>query len=211
MTRASTFASVWALIALSVAACAGAASPSPQAASPVAATPAAASATADASPAASESAEASGSPAASAGAGAGPSGAPGADITVAGVDYAFAGIPDVVPAGTALGFRNDGSEVHEMAVFRINDDVELSLQELLALPEEEAMEAVQNVGHAIAMPGETAEDLVTVEEAGNYGMICFIPVGTTEMPEGPPGESSEEPSGPPHFTVGMLKAFTVGE
>jgi hypothetical protein len=134
---------------------------------------------------------------------------------VTGVDYAFAGIPDAVESGTVLGFRNGGNEVHEMVVVRINDDVAQTLPELLALPQEEAMKLVQQVGFAIADPGEDAEETVTLAEDGNYGMICFIPLGTTSVPEGTPPPSGEPMpsgigSGPPHFTMGMLKQFTVG-
>jgi plastocyanin len=216
---------VGAFVALALAGCAAGASPSPssQAASPSASAAAAspsASASAEASASPSGSAEASASASASAGAGAsggasaGPSGVAGADITVTGVDYAFAGIPDAVDAGTVLGFRNEGDEPHEMAVFRINDDVELSIQELLALPEDEVGEMVQQTGFAIADPGEDAEETVTVAEAGNYAMLCFIPVGTTSIPEGTPPPSGEPMpsgvgSGPPHFTVGMVKQFNV--
>ena len=216
---------VGAFVALALAGCAAGASPSPssQAASPSTSAPAAsssapASASADASASPSGSAEASASASASAstggGASAGPSGVAGADITVTGVDYAFAGIPDAVDAGSVLGFRNEGDEPHEMVVFRINDDVELSIQELLALPEDEVGEMVQQTGFALANPGEDAEETVTVAEAGNYAMLCFIPIGTTSIPEGtPPPSGAPMPSGigsgPPHFTVGMVKQFTV--
>ena len=217
---------VGAFVALALAGCAAGASPSPssQAASPSASAAAAspsASASAEASASPSSSAEPSASASASAGASggasAGPSGVAGADVTVTGVDYAFAGIPDAVDAGTVLGFRNEGDEVHEMVVVRINDDVAQTLPELLALPQEEAMQLVQNVGVAIANPGEDAEETVTLTEEGNYGMICFIPLGTTSLPEGsggPPASGEPLPSGigsgPPHFTVGMLKQFSVG-
>jgi plastocyanin len=217
---------VGAFVALALAGCAAGASPSPssQAASPSASAAAAspsASASAEASASPSGSAEASASASASAGASggasAGPSGVAGADLTVTGVDYAFAGIPDGVDAGTVLGFRNEGDEVHEMIVVRINDDVAQSLPELLALPQEEAMQLVQDVGMAVANPGEDAEETVTLTEEGNYGMICFIPLGTTSLPEGsggPPASGEPLPSGigsgPPHFTLGMLKQFSVG-
>jgi plastocyanin len=209
--------------ALVLAGCAAGSSPSPAAstaASPSASASASASAAASmdasASPSGSADASASASAGASGGASAGPSGVAGADITVTGVDYAFAGIPDQVEPGTVLGFRNSGNEVHEMVVFRINDDVELTLQELLALPQEESSELVQQVGFAIADPGEDAEETVTLAEAGNYGMLCFIPIGTTSVPEGtPPPSGAPLPSGigsgPPHFTAGMIKQFTVGE
>lgn len=204
-------------------ACTPGAATSPQAASAPASAPAASasagaspSADASASAAPSGSAGASGSPSASGGATAEPSGVADADITVTGLDYAFAGIPDDVPAGSSLGLRNEGNEVHEMLVIRINDDVTQTLQELLALPQEQSSELVQQVGFAIADPGEDAEETVTLAEAGNYGMLCFIPIGTTSVPEGtPPPSGAPLPSGvgsgPPHFTAGMIKQFTVGE
>ena len=214
---AGRLSAVGAFVALALAGCAAGASPSPssQAASPSASAPAAsASASASASPSGSAEASASASASTGGGASAGPSGIAGADITVTGVDYAFAGIPDAVDAGTVLGFRNEGEEPHEMVVFRINDDVELSIQELLALPEEEVGEMIQHTGFALAAPGEDAEETVTVAEAGNYAMLCFIPVGTTSIPEGTPPPSGEPMpsgigSGPPHFTVGMVKQFAV--
>lgn len=215
-------------------ACTPGAATSPQAASAPASAPAASasagaspSADASASAAPSGSAGASGSPSASGGATAEPSGVADADITVTGLDYAFAGIPDDVPAGSSLGLRNEGTEVHEMLVIRINDDVTQTFQELLALPQAEAMELATTVGHTFANPGEDGEDVVTVDEPGNYGMVCFIPMGTTSLPEGSPGASAgaspdaaagaspaasgELGSGPPHFALGMVKAFTVSE
>jgi plastocyanin len=135
-----------------------------------------------------------------------------ADVTVVGVDYAFEEMPDSVTAGTTLGFRNDGAELHEMLVFRKNDDVPQSFEELLALPEDEALQFVTEKGVAFAEPGQAAAETVTVDEAGDYLMVCFIPVGTTTMPSTDPGASGEPslPSGPPHVAEGMFKTFTVG-
>jgi len=215
---------VGAFVALALAGCAAGASPSPSslAASPSAASSPAASASASAyasastgaSPSGSAEASSSASAGASGGSSAAPSGVADADITVTGVDYAFAGIPDAVDAGSVLGFRNQGSEVHEMVVFRINDDVEQTIQELLALPQDQSAELVTQTGFAIANPGEDAEETATVAEAGRYAMLCFIPIGTTSVPEGtPPPSGAPLPSGfgsgPPHFTVGMVKEFAV--
>jgi hypothetical protein len=55
-------------------------------------------------------------------------------IEVSGVDYAFVGLPTSVPAGTQLTFRNDGTEIHEMAVIHILDET-TPLEELMAMPE----------------------------------------------------------------------------
>ena len=160
--------------------------------------------------------------------------------TVRAVDYAFEDVPDTIEAGI-VGFdlENDGREVHEMVLFRINDDVDLSIQELTELPEEESQSMVEFVTVAFAAPGEsdiTFHDL----RPGRYGMLCFIPLGTTDMSilEGEPsGEAtgdatggapstteatsqtadmttdSSGPSemGPPHFTQGMMAEFEVVE
>jgi hypothetical protein len=122
------------------------------------------------------------------------------EIQATGVDFAYEGIPDTVPAGVlALTFDNQGEELHEIALVRINDGVTQSLQELVALPEEEAMSMVAFAGAGFAEPGEADTVLLTLEP-GRYGAVCFIPEGTTHDTEG---------SGPPHAALGMLAEFTV--
>lgn len=136
--------------------------------------------------------------------------AEGDTLEVTGVEYEFQGLDDEVEAGTELTFTNEGNEVHELALMRINDDETRSIEELLQLPEEEAMQAVTFVGVSVAPPGEDGEIMegdLTVAEPGRYVAICFIPVGTTEMPEGPPEGGEDGP--PPHFTQGMVQEFTV--
>lgn len=122
------------------------------------------------------------------------------------VDYAYEGLPATVGAGQ-VGIRmdNEGSEVHEVVILRVNDDVDLSVDELLALPEEEAVMATEFRGVAFAPPGEQASAVIDLE-AGRHIAICFIPLGTTSMEDaGPPDESG----GPPHLTQGMVQEFTV--
>jgi plastocyanin len=135
--------------------------------------------------------------------------AEGETLEVTGVEYAFEGLDAEVEAGTELTFTNGGKEVHELILMRINDDETRSVEELLQLPEEEAMQSVTMMGVSVAAPGEDGEIMegdLTVADAGRYAAICFIPVGTTEMPEGPPAEGE---GGPPHFTQGMVQEFTV--
>jgi plastocyanin len=129
----------------------------------------------------------------------------GATVSVTGVDYAFEDVPATVEAGSELTFHNGGTEPHEMVVIRINDGVTQTIDDLLELPEDEALELATVVGAAMALPGEDAEDAVTVTEPGNYAMVCFIPVGSTAEDL----QSSEPPAGPPHFTEGMVTSFTV--
>jgi uncharacterized cupredoxin-like copper-binding protein len=190
-------------LALAAAACGGAAStPSAStAASAAASVAASASASPAASPAASS--DASASPAASASAG--------AEVTVTAVDFKFEGVPAQVPTGTPMRLVNQGQEVHEMVVVRKLPTTTQSFEELLAMPGDEAQSLVENVGVAFAEPGQTAADVVTAGEPGDYLMVCFIPAGTTSLPSMDPN-ASEAPSlgtGAPHFTLGMLQEFTV--
>ena len=82
---------------------------------------------------------------------------------------------------------------------------------LLQLPQDQVQGLVEDIGFAYAEPGQTATDVVTAGEPGDYLMICFIPAGTTSLPSIDPN-ASEAPSlgtGAPHFTLGMLQEFTV--
>jgi plastocyanin len=186
------------LLAVALAACSGAAqSSSPSAAPTVSSEPS----MPDASPSASASASAGATAEASASSGTG--------SEVVGVEYAFENVPDSVAVGTELSFRNGGAEAHEMVLARKNAGVTTSFEELLAMPEEESAKLVTFVGQLMADPGETAEGTLTADAAGDYLMICFFPQGLTEIPEGTPGPDASLPVGAPHFTLGMLKEFTV--
>lgn len=122
---------------------------------------------------------------------------------VSAVDYGFEGIPDEVPAGvTSFEFSNGGAEVHELILAKKNDGVTDSAEDLLALPEEEAMTKVTLLGApAFAPPGE-GDYKVADLEPGDYIAVCFIPTGMT-------GDDGPPPEGPPHFTHGMFAEFTV--
>ncbi len=126
-------------------------------------------------------------------------------IEVSAVEYTFENLPTSVPAGrTSFVFTNNGAEIHEMVVFRIDDDVTETIGEILAL-EDDASSKVQFIGSTVGAQGET--DTETLElTPGRYAALCFIPVGTTDATN--VGES-EEPPGPPHFTAGMQAEFTV--
>jgi len=151
-----------------------------------------------------------------------PQGSPtGETITITGVDYAFEGVPTSVPVGTTFGFDNQGTELHEMAVLRKNDDVTMSFEEILQLPDAEAFTMVTPVGQTFSAPGEMAEGEVNLSQEGEYIMLCFIPQGTVDLPSTSPGTSpaAESPAaaspaaspGPPHFVLGMLQMFEVTE
>ena len=135
-------------------------------------------------------------------------------ITVTGVEYAYQGIPEGARAGTVVSFVNGGNEVHEIVAVRRNEGVTTTLEELLAMPDTESEKFVTFLGVAVATPGQTAPETITLDQPGGYIFVCFIPVGTTALPSLAPGASPNEsllPDGPPHFVQGMVAEFSVTE
>lgn len=124
-------------------------------------------------------------------------------VGVTAIDYAYEADLEGLEAGqVAFDFSNEGTELHEMALIRINDDTTESIEELLALPEEEAEAKITFMGVSFATPGDGSTMYADLDE-GRYVMICFIPTGTTSF------EDAETADGPPHFTQGMVTEFTV--
>lgn len=139
-------------------------------------------------------------------------------------DYEFKGLPESVPAGTKLTVANTSSvEFHELVAFRLPDDEERTVEEILALPEEEAgaifgggepamvLLAGPDGGEPIPAVGDG-----TLEEPGRYLLMCSIPTGADPAEieasleaadEGPPPEDPD--AGPPHFTEGMHAELIV--
>jgi len=117
-------------------------------------------------------------------------------VDVTGVDYAFEGVPESIPAGTvAFSFTNEGEEPHEMLIFRKVDGETASFEEIFSGPEEESEGKIEFAGVTFAEPGAESSALTDLE-AGDYAMVCFVPVGGGE-------------EGPPHVTEGMLQEFAV--
>lgn len=146
-------------------------------------------------------------------------------VDVLATEYAFGGVPADVPAGpTVITVTNDGVEMHEFVLVRRGDGVTDPIEELLALPEEEASAKVQPVNATFVAPGEVGY-LIADLAPGAYIAICFLPVGATpemmeEMmaaSEAPPGTGSAPEGSAPagsepdaHFMHGMVQEFTVG-
>lgn len=121
-------------------------------------------------------------------------------VEATGVDYEYEGLPDSLPGGVvAMTFTNEGEEMHEIGLARINDDVTMPVEEVLAQPEEQVFSMIQLAGVVFAGPGESETTFLRMEP-GRYGAACFVPQGTTHDTEG---------SGPPHFTLGMFAEFDV--
>lgn len=137
------------------------------------------------------------------------------------VDYGFQGLPDSVEAGTTFTVTNSSTaELHELVAFKIPESETRSVEELMALPEEEGQAALGGppVAVLIGPPGGgeqiTAVGDGTLAEPGRYLVACFIPTGADPQEylaaaqqggEGPP----EVEGGPPHFTKGMRAELTV--
>jgi hypothetical protein len=122
-----------------------------------------------------------------------------AQLDVTGVDYGFEDLPSQVDAGrVAIRFTNgsEASEPHEMVLMRRNEGVTESVDELMALPEDQVMERLTMTGVAFADAPGTSSVLLTDLEPGGYVAICMIPVGGAE-------------DGPPHAAHGMVTELEV--
>lgn len=112
-------------------------------------------------------------------------------ISVQAQEYEFTGVPDAAAAGeVTFELENIGEEPHELQLVRITSD--LPVEEIVGLPQDEAMENIQPVGATFAEPGQSAEFDATLE-AGRYGYVCFV----------------QAPDGEPHAAKGMFGEFTV--
>lgn len=122
--------------------------------------------------------------------------------TVTAADYAFENVPEALSAGrVTFEFSNGGAELHEMLLMRINEEG-LTVDQLISMPEKQAMKKVTFVRALFAAPGES--DVETLDlEAGEYAIVCFVPVGSTSM------EAAESAKGPPHAMKGMTAQITV--
>ena len=147
-------------------------------------------------------------------------------VAVHAVDYAYQGVPGTLPAGESrFSFTNDSkAESHEMSLFRINDGVSESFDQILAQDEAQqnqdlgqgqgqqgGQQGSQNppadqsapppkmtfFGGSGAGAGQSSKmDLIGNLPAGRYGMVCFLPVANDD-------------SGAPHYKKGMKVEFTV--
>lgn len=124
-------------------------------------------------------------------------------VEVSTVDYSFQGLPSEVKAGrTSFDLENKGKEMHEIILLAKNPGVTESFDQLLALPQEQAMTKVRPLASAFAAPGDD-DYVVTNLTAGTYLAVCFIPQGLTSE------ESRPAPDAKPHFLLGMKKEITV--
>lgn len=142
-------------------------------------------------------------------------------VTVDGFDYGFANLPESVPAGTRLSLRNTATaELHEIAVFRLPDEVTEPLEELLQLPPDE-LGPILGEPRAVLLQVPGSDEVIAavgdgvLTEPGRYAVMCFIPYGAdpfeylakaAESEGGPPQGVA---GGAPHFTYGMYAELEV--
>lgn len=118
-----------------------------------------------------------------------------ATVDIIAEDFAFADVPDSIDAGqVAVQMQNNGEEPHVMALLRVNDDVDESVEEILGGEFEEIFAKVQTVASGgFADPGG-AGIMVAEVEPGRHILLCPVPA---------------ESDGAPHFAHGMAVELTV--
>ena len=136
-----------------------------------------------------------------------------AELNIVDSEYFYSGFPSALAAGpTIVALDNTAAEVHELILTLINDDVTLSVDELHGLPDDEFGTMTTFTGIAFAFPGETSQTVVDLAPAATSPSV--LPENADpEMIAQVEGPDSSEPDvanfGPPHFTLGMVHAFTV--
>jgi hypothetical protein len=131
-------------------------------------------------------------------------------VNVTGTDYAFTGVPPELKVGiNSFEFTNNGAELHEMLILQKNPGTRETFDQLLAMPQEEAMKKATPKAATFGEPREEGLYDVADLDAGQYAMVCFVPVGSTPEAAKAAEEANREVEGPPHFTRGMKIEFTV--
>jgi len=151
-------------------------------------------------------------------------------VEITGVDYAFTGVPETIPAGP-IGMRFTNStqkdEQHEFIIFKKAEGETRTVEEILNDPATQEQGPGEFAGAVFATPGTTAGTFLDLAP-GEYIAVCFIPVGSgdhempdesaedggedqaaDDQPEGEGGGEGDEAGGPPHFVEGMVAEFTV--
>ena len=127
-------------------------------------------------------------------------------IDVTATDYAYDGIPADAEAGkTLIRITNDGTEYHEVVLQRVHAGETRSVEEILALPEQEGGDLLDYQGNVIAPPGLgnwTVVDLTV----GRHVALCFFPTGAT--PEALQSGQVDD-TAPPHAMQGMFAEMQV--
>ena len=114
------------------------------------------------------------------------------------IDYKFKGVPKTLSAGrTTFVIRNGGTMDHMAVLLKMKPGTDTSIDELLALPPDQAERYVDVLGSVeidkVAIDGTTST-MTTKLKKGTYSLVCFAQNRDTEQP---------------HFMKGMKTSFTV--
>ncbi|MEO6578668.1 MAG: hypothetical protein ABIO99_07220 [Candidatus Limnocylindria bacterium] len=132
---------------------------------------------------------------------------PPAEIDVIAEDYRYDGLPATLAIGTKLSLRNEGTEPHELVMLRVNANTRIDA--LVQLSQEDMLAQSEQVGILVASPNRIAAETITIEEAGLYVAVCFIPVGTESEHEHQHSASADVEE-VQHYSVGMYASFFAG-
>ena len=153
-------------------------------------------------------------------------------IEITSVDYAYLGVPALVPSRTELEFVNASSdEFHMMLVMRLDSDDERTAQELTALQVNDILDSEGSARFGSikaiigAEPGEPYTIFDTgrnmVSEPGRYVIFCVNAVGedpasaAAAFATGPPDSGTPHDgigppdSGTPHYSIGEFAEFII--
>lgn len=132
-------------------------------------------------------------------------------------DFHYGDLPSAVPAGTRIQVSNDSeSEIHEFVAFRLPDDDERPVDEIVAGDLGALLGGAEPTAVLLAPPGGEQIAAVgdgTLDEPGRYLILCVIPTGAdpdeylaaAATSDGPP----QVDGGAPHVANGMYAELTV--
>lgn len=127
-------------------------------------------------------------------------------LDVTGIEYQFQGLPGSVPTGpVAIRFTDAGAEVHELVVARLKSKD--TLKKTLGLPEKERAKKLEFLAGTRVAQGQSNYVIADLKKPGRYGVVCFLPVGSTSLEAAEQAESRRGAT--PHWTEGMLATFTA--
>lgn len=110
-------------------------------------------------------------------------------VEVTATDYSFGDLAsqDLTAGPTSFAMDNEGGEEHEMVIFKADDGVTATAEELLADDPEALFAESAFTGVTFGGPGTRSYAVVELEAGATYYFICSIPVDGAE--DGPPPTS----------------------
>jgi hypothetical protein len=130
------------------------------------------------------------------------------DRAIGAKEYEYDGGTQPLHAGVLrVKLHNNGQQLHEMVILRSKDGSTPTKDQLVALASQgdEAIGSKFDFVNATIAPQGHDGYLAATLKKGSYVMVCMLPVGTTSFEQLQSGAAD----GPPHFSQGMMRTFTV--